>query len=125
MKCCICGKDAGRYGNNAMPLVNGRCCDVCNVKVIAARIKNTDTFYDELIAFSKKVNAMITETAGGECPQIYKVLLMHKMVYANVLLMKNINANVFDYCDALIDKILAENGEAVIKQHKYGDNNDL
>ena len=40
MKCCICGKDAGKFGNNAQPVKNGQCCDKCNYgKVIPARIK--------------------------------------------------------------------------------------
>lgn len=39
MKCCICGKDAGRYGHNAEPLAKGKCCDFCNDKVIIERIR--------------------------------------------------------------------------------------
>ena len=39
MKCCLCGKDAGKYGNNAQPLKNGKCCDLCNeMKVIPKRL---------------------------------------------------------------------------------------
>lgn len=39
-KCCLCGKEFVGYGNNPSPLSdNGVCCDECNVKVIAARIK--------------------------------------------------------------------------------------
>lgn len=34
MKCCICRKDAGKYGNNALPLKDGRCCDTCNYDII-------------------------------------------------------------------------------------------
>lgn len=30
MKCCICGKEIIGYGNNAMPVSEGRCCDECN-----------------------------------------------------------------------------------------------
>jgi len=40
MKCCLCGGDAGDYGNNAKPLKTGWCCDLCNeTKVIPERIK--------------------------------------------------------------------------------------
>jgi len=40
MKCVICGKKIDGYGNNAMPLKKGRCCDECNItKVIPARFK--------------------------------------------------------------------------------------
>lgn len=39
-KCVICGGPLGKYGNNAQPVADGRCCDDCNVrKVIPARIK--------------------------------------------------------------------------------------
>lgn len=40
MKCCFCGKEAGKYGNNAQPLKDGRCCSVCNkTKVLPARVE--------------------------------------------------------------------------------------
>ncbi len=40
MKCCLCKKEAGKYGNNARPLKDGICCDFCNsTKVIPARLK--------------------------------------------------------------------------------------
>jgi len=32
--CCICGKPYHDYGNNAMPLVKGRCCSECNNKYV-------------------------------------------------------------------------------------------
>ncbi|MHA1868686.1 MAG: hypothetical protein ACTSXD_11635 [Candidatus Heimdallarchaeaceae archaeon] len=34
MKCCFCGKEAGKYGNNAQPIMNGRCCDKCNEEFV-------------------------------------------------------------------------------------------
>lgn len=51
MKCSICGKQIEKkynngkmywdQGNNAQPINNGRCCDLCNnTKVIPARLKN-------------------------------------------------------------------------------------
>lgn len=40
MKCCICRKEAGKYGNNALPLIDGLCCDDCNIrKVVPARLE--------------------------------------------------------------------------------------
>ena len=46
MKCCLCGKEievkisGWDMGNNAQPLMNGRCCDECNyTKVIPERLK--------------------------------------------------------------------------------------
>ena len=37
--CCICGADAGYYGNNPAPYEGDKCCDTCNWScVIPARI---------------------------------------------------------------------------------------
>ena len=30
LKCCICGKEFEGYGNNALPIKDGTCCDKCN-----------------------------------------------------------------------------------------------
>lgn len=38
-KCCICGRIVNGYGNNAVPVKEGICCDQCNTDVvIPARI---------------------------------------------------------------------------------------
>lgn len=38
--CSICGNQYKRYGNNALPINDGRCCDKCNNDiVIPERIK--------------------------------------------------------------------------------------
>ena len=38
--CAICGKPYGKYGNNGMPVTDGRVCDYCNdTEVIPARLK--------------------------------------------------------------------------------------
>ena len=29
-KCCICGREFEGYGNNALPIKDGTCCDKCN-----------------------------------------------------------------------------------------------
>jgi hypothetical protein len=41
MKCCICGKEVGKFGHNPYPVrKNGKCCSYCNdTKVIPARIE--------------------------------------------------------------------------------------
>lgn len=40
-KCCICNKNYSNWGNNALPIKDGRCCDECNnTIVIEARLKN-------------------------------------------------------------------------------------
>ena len=38
--CSICRVAYEGFGNNAEPINSGRCCDACNEKVIAARIKS-------------------------------------------------------------------------------------
>jgi len=43
MKCCICGEEAGEWGNNAQPIMEGRCCDYCNeTEVIPRRLKDME-----------------------------------------------------------------------------------
>lgn len=37
--CCLCGETFVGFGNNAYPLAEGRCCDLCNNKVILERIR--------------------------------------------------------------------------------------
>jgi len=38
--CCFCGKIIRGYGNNAQPLKEGVCCDICNVmKVLPHRLR--------------------------------------------------------------------------------------
>ena len=37
--CCLCGREYFGYGNNANPVCDGECCDICNNNiVIPARI---------------------------------------------------------------------------------------
>lgn len=36
-KCSICGKEFTGWGNNAMPVNDGRCCDHCNSTVVIPR----------------------------------------------------------------------------------------
>lgn len=55
-KCCICGADYTRYGNNAEPLVrNGRCCGDCDgMFVIPARIflaQGNSKAYQKIVDF--------------------------------------------------------------------------
>ena len=38
-KCCLCSEKYVHWGNNALPLKDGRCCDKCNEKVILERLK--------------------------------------------------------------------------------------
>ena len=39
-KCIICKKSYKGYGHNALPIIEGRCCDECNERlVIPLRIR--------------------------------------------------------------------------------------
>jgi len=39
MKCSICEEEIEGHSNNAQPVNNGRCCDICNMTtVIPARL---------------------------------------------------------------------------------------
>lgn len=39
-RCVLCGCELGGYGNNPYPLATeGRCCDFCDMKVVAERMK--------------------------------------------------------------------------------------
>lgn len=35
--CSICGKEFEGYGNNASPVNNGECCNICNTLVVIPR----------------------------------------------------------------------------------------
>lgn len=40
MKCVICREDLDKFGHNARPYAEGRCCEICNVSwVIPMRIR--------------------------------------------------------------------------------------
>lgn len=32
--CCICHRQYSGYGNNALPVMPGRCCDRCNREIV-------------------------------------------------------------------------------------------
>ena len=32
--CCICGEHYNDYGHNAQPYMNGRCCTMCNERLV-------------------------------------------------------------------------------------------
>ena len=39
MKCVMCEEEIVGFGNNAQPVQDGRCCDICNGYVLHVRIK--------------------------------------------------------------------------------------
>lgn len=43
-KCSICHKEYKGYGNNAYPVNNGRCCDICNATIVVPR--RMQNFYE-------------------------------------------------------------------------------
>lgn len=41
-ECVICRRKFKEYGNNALPIIEGRCCDYCNnVIVVPFRIRSS------------------------------------------------------------------------------------
>jgi hypothetical protein len=57
MKCSICGKEIGKYGNGAYPVNSGKCCDECNLKlVVPARIKLAKIEIGDKIKIVKMLN---------------------------------------------------------------------
>lgn len=51
MKCCLCQKEIVGYGNNAEPVMNGRCCNDCNANIIIPnRLNHMKTLKDAAIA---------------------------------------------------------------------------
>jgi len=64
-KCCLCKKEYTHYGNNALPLKDGRCCDECNaIKVIPERLKSAGIILSEkdtkkLFKFEKRAREKI------------------------------------------------------------------
>jgi hypothetical protein len=50
--CSICGKPCDRYGHNAQPINNGRCCDDCNnTVVIPERLRRAGLSEDQIERF--------------------------------------------------------------------------
>jgi hypothetical protein len=37
--CALCGAAIVGYGHNAAPMAQGKCCDTCNLRVMAVRIR--------------------------------------------------------------------------------------
>ena len=48
-KCSICGDYYWGYGNNALPINDGFCCDICNDYVIAERLKIVNRMAQEIV----------------------------------------------------------------------------
>ena len=38
-KCCLCGKKIVGYGRSALPVMEGRCCDLCKTNRVKPIIK--------------------------------------------------------------------------------------
>lgn len=51
MKCCICNNEIEGYDNNAEPVMEGRCCNECNMNiVIPVRMKGFEALRQAAIA---------------------------------------------------------------------------
>jgi hypothetical protein len=53
--CVICKEKFYGWGNNAMPVKKGQCCDSCNDFVILTRIKNLKEYHEKFNKVYKKV----------------------------------------------------------------------
>ena len=66
--CCFCGVDYGRYGNNAQPLFDGRCCNDCNTElVIPARISmmfGAESEYEDMQSLFDMMKKQATKFTG-------------------------------------------------------------
>lgn len=83
-KCCICGKDIQGWGNNALPVKDGICCDECNEKkVIPARIvqlyKNKGTKTEQ-----KRVNEDLS-TSIDKFEQSHNFTFDERVVFENAI----------------------------------------
>lgn len=75
MKCCFCKKDAGEFGNNAQPIMDGRCCDSCNngvvlpIRILQATKSPLLQSINEMqrIENEWKLKKIIEKTAKREC----------------------------------------------------------
>jgi len=51
IKCSICGEEIEEdRSNDAWPINKGRCCGMCNVKVVKARLPLARSLYEGLIS---------------------------------------------------------------------------
>ena len=50
ISCCFCSEDTGEFGNNPEPLVvDGKCCDNCNMELVIPYRVLAYTDYDKYI----------------------------------------------------------------------------
>lgn len=54
MKCCFCNRDAGKYGNNAQPITEGKCCDYCNSTYVLPERLRRFILYEKLKQLQKR-----------------------------------------------------------------------
>lgn len=78
--CVICGKEFVGYGNNPYPIKeDGRCCDICNLKVIEKRLsklKESDTMDDNTIMSVDYIKNLVGEMDESEVLSTIVVLLV-------------------------------------------------
>ena len=76
--------------------------------------------YDDFCKFGDKINAMMQVSTEGDCPQIYKMILMAKLTNIVIEQIKKDNFGIYNDCVQQVDEILADNAELKIikKEHK-------
>jgi len=118
-ECCICEKMYGGHGHNPAPIKQtGQCCDVCNKKVIKARMNRIhwgrifmESFYqtnsiNETVKRSKKFRKEILEIIGK-----YKVMNWGDTCKGDCVL--NNNA-VYLGNDRIVAKYITSKGDVFI-----------
>ena len=65
MWCCLCGKKFEGHGNNAMPLMAGKCCDECVHDVNVARIKEMSGCKEYLPRVLKRLSKERRDLGNG------------------------------------------------------------
>lgn len=73
MKCCVCESNIDGYGNNPYPLCakddyESRCCNICNSKVIQARIVSTKLSNKTINQLNKGDEIVIFHTKQSNDP---------------------------------------------------------
>ena len=73
-RCCLCGKALGEdEGNNAAPLFDGECCDLCNYSlVVPARMKRQQCDAPRMKRRTWSVTDQIGVIAGRICDELCK-----------------------------------------------------
>lgn len=73
MKCIICNKEIGKFGNNALPIIDGKCCDNCNIRLvipmkirISYLVDQVSKDVEEAVLMNRKRKTLAKKQMGDE-----------------------------------------------------------